>query len=196
MKGWRSEPFDVGRSSQISNIEEELKDRSGGEDLEQSAVGWPSATSFGSMFHRLVEIGLANPATVKAEHFNLSPVWLNAQENRLLANKEIEDALQSQSEWHRLSDGEQKQTRARILELATLLTNGSLGRMADGEEVNGCQIEGLRTEASFFYDHEIEFEGLIRTPLTSLKQTYVTRIDSVKILFEGQADLCFSRCPR
>ena len=64
--------------------------------------------------------------------------------------------------------------------------------MADGEEVNGCQIEGLRTEASFFYDHEIEFEGLIRTPLTSLKQTHVTRIDSVKILFEGQADLALA----
>ena len=192
VKGWRSEPFDVGRSSEMSSTEEELKDRSGGEDFEQSAVGWPSATSFGSMFHRLVEIGLANPATLKAEHFNLSPVWLNGQENRLLANKEIEDALQSQSEWHRLSDDEQKQTRARILELATLLTNGSLGRMADGEEVNGCQIEGLRTEASFFYDHEIEFEGLIRTPLTSLKQTHVTRIDSVKILFEGQADLALA----
>ena len=192
VKGWHSEPFDVGRSFEMSSTEEELKDRSGGEDFEQSAVGWPSATSFGSMFHRLVEIGLANPASLKAEHFNLSPVWLNGQENRLLANKEIEDALQSQSEWHRLSDEEQKQTRARILELATLLTNGSLGRMADGEEVNGCQIEGLRTEASFFYDHEIEFEGLIRTPLTSLKQTYVTRIDSVKILFEGQADLALA----
>ena len=110
VKGWRSEPFDVGRSSEMSNIEEELKDRSGGEDFEQSAVGWPSATSFGSMFHRLVEIGLANPATLKSEHFNLSPVWLNAQENRLLANKEIEDALQSQSEWHRLSDEQQANT--------------------------------------------------------------------------------------
>ena len=51
--------------------------------------------------------------------------------------------------------------------------------MADGEEVNGCQIEGLRTEASFFYELKSNSKALSNT--TSLKQTHVTRIDSVKI---------------
>ena len=61
--------------------------------------------------------------------------------------------------------------------------------MVDGEEVNGCQIEGLRTEASFIYDHEVNFEGLVRSPLTQLNRLYITLIESVNILFEGQADL-------
>lgn len=189
MKGWQSEPFHIGGSSRLPADEEEFKDRSGGEDLEQAVIGWPSATSFGSMFHRLVEIGLANPAEMRSEKFELSPAWLNAQTNHLLSSKEIDDATQSQPEWHRLSREEQQQTRVRIIELATLLTNGSLGRMVDGEEVNGCQIEGLRTEASFIYDHEVNLEGLVRSPLTQLNRLYVTLIESVNILFEGQADL-------
>ena len=192
IKGWQSEPFNIGSSARQIPAEDELKDRSGGEDIESVSTGWPSATSFGSMFHRLVEIGLANPANVISEDSHLGPVWLNAQKNLLLSDKEIDDATHSQPEWHRLSDDEQRQTRARIVELAALLTNGSLGRLVEGETINGCKVEGLRTEASFFYDHNVSTEGRVRTPLTQLNQSHVTLIDGVKILFEGQADLALA----
>lgn len=192
VKGWQSEPLNIGGHSNPHHDDGERKDRSGGEDLEYTTLGWPSATSFGSMFHRLVEIGLANPAKMKSEEFNLSPVWLNSQPNLLLSSKEIDDAIHSQTEWHRLSAEEQHQTRSRIIQLATLLTNGSLGRMVDGEEVNGCRIEGLRTEASFFYNHEVNLEGVIRSPLTQLQQPYATLIETVNILFEGQTDMALA----
>ena len=192
IKGWQSESLNIGGNIGHISSEEDFKDRSGGEDIESTAIGWPSATSFGSMFHRLVEIGLANPAEMKSEGYDLGSVWLNAQKNRLLSNKEIDNATQSQPEWHRLSHDEQQQTRDRIVELATLLTNGSLGMMVDGDEHDGYQIEGLRTEASFFYDYEVNLEGRVRTPLTQLNQSHVTLIDSVKILFEGQADLALA----
>ena len=92
--------------------EEELKDRTGGEDYDGEAyVGWPSATSFGSMFHRLVEIGLANPAAMKTDHLPLASEWMNHQENRLLEAKQIEDAITSEPEWHKLSNNEQQQKR-------------------------------------------------------------------------------------
>ena len=42
---------------------------------------WPSATEFGSLFHRLLEIGLANPATESKE---LDATWTDSQPNRLL----------------------------------------------------------------------------------------------------------------
>tara|TARA_Y100000589_G_scaffold271512_1_gene264225 strand:- start:16789 stop:21762 length:4974 start_codon:yes stop_codon:yes gene_type:complete len=192
VKGWQSEPLNIRGISNLIQDEEDQKDRSSGEDLEYESIGWPSATSFGSMFHRLVEIGLANPAEMKFEEFNLSPVWLNSQPNQLLSSKEIDDATHSQSEWHRLSPEEQHQTRSRIIQLATLLTKGSLGRMAEGQKVNGCEIEGLRTEASFFFDHEVNLEGVVRSPLTQLQQPYVRLIDSVNILFEGQADIALA----
>ena len=192
VKGWQSEPFNIGKNSSSAIDEEDQKDRSNGEDLENMVIGWPSATSFGSMFHRLVEIGLANPARIKSKNSELGPVWLNAQKNQLLSDKEIDDATQSQPEWHRLSKEEQQKTRSRIIQLATLLTNGSLGRMVDGEEINDCNIEGLRTEASFYFDYEVDFEGLVRLPLAQLNEPYVTLIDTVKILFEGQADLALA----
>ena len=192
VKGWQSESFNINWSSNHTSNEDEIKDRSSGEDLEKIATGWPSATSFGSMFHRLVEIGLANPAEKKSEGFDLGPIWLNRQKNLLLSNKEIDDAIHSQPEWHMLSAEEQQQTRSRIVELAKLLSEGSLGRLADGEEINGHQIEGLRTEASFFFDHEVAYEGCIRTPVTQLNQSHITLVDSVNILFEGQADLALA----
>ena len=144
------------------------------------------------MFHRLVEIGLANPAEVKATNSPLSSVWLHAQDNHLLEEKEIDDATQSHPEWHRLSATEQEQTRTRIIELATLLTNGALGRLVNGEALNNLEIEGLRTEASFFFNHTVDLDGRIRTPLTQLEQSFVTIINSVNILFEGQADLAIA----
>ncbi|MFL2950946.1 MAG: 3'-5' exonuclease, partial [Candidatus Thalassarchaeaceae archaeon] len=192
IKGWQSEPLDIRHNPTLSIPEEDLKDRSGGEDLAIDTIGWPSATGFGSMFHRLVEIGLANPAEVKATNSPLSPVWLHAQENHLLAEKEIDDATQSHPEWHRLSAVEQKQTRTRIIELATLLTNGALGKLVNGEPLNNLEIEGLRTEASFFFKHTVDLDGRIRTPLTQLEQSSLTIIDSVNILFEGQADLALA----
>ena len=89
VKGWQSEPLNIRGISNLIQDEESQKDRSSGEDLQYDSIGWPSATSFGSMFHRLVEIGLANPAEMKSEDFNLSPVWLNSQSNLLLSSKEI-----------------------------------------------------------------------------------------------------------
>jgi ATP-dependent exoDNAse (exonuclease V) beta subunit len=192
IKGWQSEPLDIRHKPALSISEEELKDRSGGEDLATDTIGWPSATGFGSMFHRLVEIGLANPAEVKATNSPLSPVWLHAQDNHLLAEKEIDDATQAHPEWHRLSATEQEQTRKRIIELATLLTNGALGKLVNGEALNNLEIEGLRTEASFFFNHTVDIDGRIRTPLTQLEQSFVTIIDSVNIHFEGQADLALA----
>jgi hypothetical protein len=192
VKGWQSEPLDIYHNPALPIPEEELKDRSGGEDLESETIGWPSATGFGSMFHRLVEIGLANPAELKSKDSPLRPVWLHGQGNHLLSDKEIDDATQSHPEWHRLSVPEQKQTRARIVELATLLTNGALGKLVNGEPLNNLEIEGLRTEASFFFKHTVDLNGRIRASLTQLGKSFVTIIDSVNILFEGQADLALA----
>ena len=179
VNGWQSEPFNIGKNSSSAIDEEEQKDRSNGEDLENMVIGWPSATSFGSMFHRLVEIGLANPAKIKSKNSELGPVWLNAQKNQLLSDKEIDDAIQSQPEWHRLS---KKSNRNSIKNRSTcnIAYKWLLGRMVDGEEINDCNIEGLRTEASFYFDYEIDFEGLARLPLVQLNEPYVTRIDTSK----------------
>jgi len=190
VRGWQTEPFNIQSKVRIISGEEELKDRTGGEDYDgESYVGWPSATSFGSMFHRLVEIGLANPATMQSEDSPLSLEWMNGQESRLLETKEIDDAITSESEWHKLSYEEQQQTRARIIELAELLSEGLLGKLAEGKEVNGRFVEGLQTEASFYFTKAVELTDVYRNPTSGLSQSIVTQIENVEITFEGQADI-------
>ena len=195
VRGWQTEPFNIEYIARMNPSDEELKDRTGGEDYDGEAyVGWPSATSFGSMFHRLVEIGLANPATMKSKEFPLSSEWLNGQENRLLETKEIDDAITSEPEWHKLSYDEQQQTRKRIIELAQLLSDGLLGKLTDGEEVNGQSIEGLQTEASFYFTKDVELNDVYSNPTSGLSQTIVTQIENVAIIFEGQADIVLAGC--
>ena len=194
VRGWQAEPFKLHQETKFESSEEDAKDRSDGEDVTANSVGWPSATAFGSMFHRLVEIGIANPAEMKTTGFELGQVWLNAQQNHLLSDKEIDDATQSQPEWHRLSRDEQKQTRERIIDLAKRLSNGALGKMVEGEAIHGHEIEGLRTELSFSFNQRINLKGCLRTPLTELDQSFRTVIDAVNVLFEGQADLVVAGC--
>ena len=197
VRGWQTEPFNIQSKARTIASEEELKDRTGGEDYDgESYVGWPSATSFGSMFHRLVEIGLANPATMQSEDSPLSSEWLNGQENRLLETKEIDDAITSESEWHKLSYEEQQQTRARIIELAELLSKGLLGKLTEGKEVNGQFVEGLQTEASFYFTRDVELTDVYRNPTAGLSQSIVTQIENVTITFEGQADIVLAGSER
>ena len=194
VRGWQAEPFKLHQETKFESSEEDAKDRSDGEDVTANSVGWPSATAFGSMFHRLVEIGIANPAEMKTTGFELGQVWLNSQQNHLLSDKEIDDATQSQPEWHRLSGDEQKQTRQRIIDLAKRLSNGALGKMVEGEAIHGHEIEGLRTELSFSFNQQIDVKSRLRTPLTELDQSFRTVIDVVNVLFEGQADLVVAGC--
>jgi hypothetical protein len=195
VRGWQTEPFNIQSEARVIAREEELKDRTGGEDYDGEAyVGWPSATSFGSMFHRLVEIGLANPAAMKTDELPLSSEWMNHQENRLLESKEIEDAITSEPEWHKLSNDEQQQTRDRIVELAQLLSDGLLGQLTEGKEVNGQSVEGLQTEASFYFTRNVELTDMYRNPTLGLSQSTITQIRNVAITFEGQADIVLAGC--
>ncbi len=197
VRGWQTEPFNIQSKARLIANEEELKDRTGGEDYDGEAyVGWPSATSFGSMFHRLVEIGLGNPADMKSDVSPLSLEWLNHQENRLLESKEIDNAITSEPEWHNLSYDEQQQTRARIIELAQLLSNGLLGQLTEGKEVNGQSIEGLQTEASFYFTRNVELIDVYRNPALGLSQSIITQIKNVEITFEGQADIVLAGCEK
>jgi hypothetical protein len=146
------------------------------------------------MFHRLVEIGLANPAAMKTDELPLSSEWMNHQENRLLESKEIEDAITSEPEWHKLSNDEQQQTRDRIVELAQLLSDGLLGQLTEGKEVNGQSVEGLQTEASFYFTRNVELTDMYRNPTGGLSQSTITQIRNVAITFEGQADIVLAGC--
>ena len=51
---------------------------------------WPSAPEFGSLFHRLLEIGLANPGSNADD---LDSMWVQQQSDRLTDEKTIDEVM-------------------------------------------------------------------------------------------------------
>ena len=143
---------------------------------------WPSATEFGSLFHRLLEIGLPNPG-IGSE--NLDRTWTEHQPNRLLDEKTMEEVLaQSSFNDQKLT----KRVRERMMKLAKLVDIGVLGKLTKGGEFDAMTLEGLRTELPFNFQHESRDE-IIRERWTPMGNVPVTKIYETKCIFDGRADL-------
>ncbi len=143
---------------------------------------WPSATEFGSLFHRLLEIGLANPAT---ESKDLDATWTVSQPNRLLDDITFDEVLAQSS----FSDSQMtKRARSRMYHLAKLVDDGILGRLTQGGRFDGMVVEGLRTELPFNFvsksQHDIDRKGWSPRGEISL-----VKVEEIHTIFDGRADL-------
>ena len=143
---------------------------------------WPSATEFGSLFHRLLEIGLANPAT---ESKDLDATWTDSQPNRLLDEDTFDEVLAQSS----FSDSQMtKRVRSRMYHLAKLVDDGVLGKLTQGESFDGMKVEGLRTELPFNFvsksKHDIDRKGW--SPRGEIP---LVKIEEIHTIFDGRADL-------
>ncbi|MBE46134.1 MAG: hypothetical protein CMB02_05755 [Euryarchaeota archaeon] len=143
---------------------------------------WPSAQEFGSLFHRLLEIGLPNPATKRED---LDSTWTNSQPNRLLDEDTFDEVL-AQSSFS--DDLMAKRVRSRMYHLAKLVDDGVLGKLTQGESVLGMKVEGLRTELPFNFvrksKHEIERKGW-----SPREEIPLVKIEEIHTIFDGRADL-------
>jgi ATP-dependent exoDNAse (exonuclease V) beta subunit len=143
---------------------------------------WPSATEFGSLFHRLVEIGLANPGSNST---NLDQTWTRTQADRLTDSKTVDEVMAQSS----ITDAEVfERTKLRLMHLAKLTREGSLGKLSQGQTFDGFKVEGLRTELPFYIavDH---LSGLARTQWTPRGDEMVAKVDQITTTFDGRADL-------
>jgi len=143
---------------------------------------WPSPTEFGSLFHRLLEIGLANPAT---ESKDLDATWTESQPNRLLDDETFDEVLAQSS----FSNPQMIQrVRSRMYHLAKLVDDGVLGKLTQGESFDGMIVEGLRTELPFNFvcksKNNIERKGWSPKGEISL-----VKVEEVHSIFDGRADL-------
>ena len=143
---------------------------------------WPSAQEFGSLFHRLLEIGLANPATKRED---LDATWTNSQPNRLLDEDTFDEVLAQSSFSDSLMT---KRVRSRMYHLAKLVDDGVLGKLTQGESIHEMKVEGLRTELPFNFvrksNHEIERKCWSPRGVIPL-----VKIEEVHTIFDGRADL-------
>ena len=144
---------------------------------------WPSPQEFGTVYHRLFEIGLANPAD---ESSKLESTWLHKNEDRLSDIKTITQVLDESSI---IGSDIRKRCRERLLTLAQSARRGKLGLLTSGVVVDGYCVEGLRTELPFYLRHDIEPENWSRNIWTPSGDVCVAELGKIEVRFEGRADL-------
>lgn len=180
VKGWKPE--------ELSLLKEQSLKSQGNSD------NWPSATKFGLIMHRLVEIGLANPADKTGQPcLPLPEGWRHSNPDVLADSDVIKQVL---AEFNiGLSNGDSADaeqariTTQRLLHLSQLTQNGLLGKLSSGQTQNGFTVEGLRTELPFLYKHNIEMQDKYKTVFSLLGPEAVAQVQQVTISFDGRADL-------
>ena len=151
---------------------------------QQQSKNWPVRTEFGSLYHRLLEIGLPNPATQSVD--DLDATWTNNQADYLDNSETLVEVMAQSSIID--SDVEQR-TRERLMHLATLVRNGALGQLTAGNRFDGMKIEGLRTELPFFISLDHTPENLHRNMWTPQGSEIRASVSRISTNFDGRVDL-------
>ena len=176
VRGWNPEPLERFSKSKSNEKQPSL---------------FPPATVFGTLMHRLVEIGLQNPA-----HLNTPPTiplpsaWVYEGKDLL----DDEDTIQRVLAEEGIGDGNltseiHQRTLERLAHLGALVRKGLLGRFADGESHFGYSVEGLRTELPFYFSHKVAFDGVVRTTFSIEGPRPKAIVGHVDVVFDGRADL-------
>ncbi len=159
-----------------------------------SAEDWPSAKKFGLIMHRLVEVGLANPADLTGKPcLELPEGWRQSNQDELADESVIKQVLAEFNIGLSSSDKNDAEkariTTQRLAQLSQLTQNGLLGKLSAGETQNGFTVEGLRTELPFLYKHNIAMQDKFKTVFSLSGPRPVASVEQVTISFDGRADL-------
>ena len=124
--GWPSEPL-------------------GSTHVETASHGLPDPATLGTLFHRLVEVGLPNPVVELEETPALPSDWTITSAQRLLDDSVLKQVIEEYS----MPSIDKAETEERMRILAGLLIGGELGQACITGEYRGWKVEGLRTEMPF-----------------------------------------------
>jgi ATP-dependent exoDNAse (exonuclease V) beta subunit len=178
IKGWDSQPFYL---KDAKNITEYSPDK------------FSSPTLFGTLMHRLLEVGLKNPASVNhPPTLPLPESWINENKNRLGDKKIVEEVLLEEGITTTGSTHEKERAIAmneRLHHLSKLADAGLIGRYAQGEVHHNRIPEGLRTELPFFYQNIVQLSDIYRLGFTVDGLSKLAKVEGIEISFEGRADL-------
>ena len=180
MRGWRPEAF--GQKAETDEDGLEVKPRSS--DAHEGAVDWPAPTVFGTMMHRVLELGLQNPVEGAAQP-PLPASWTGTQPDRLLDT----GVLRRVFEEHGLAMSDHPHVLERMKHLLGLIQRGRLGGLAQGDKQHGRTLDGLRTEHPFFAMLEVPGEALSVTRWRREGRVTVARVPRPIAEVEGRMDL-------
>jgi len=139
-------------------------------------IGVDPAT-FGTIFHRVLEIGIGNPGIFDSSSPALPNSWTEYREDQI-TNPEIHTTVFREL----LSpEADTERTRLLVTKMAQKLQSGPLGRMVAGDSVNDHLLEGLRTEMPFNIAIQVDTGDLVthrwdphgNEPLTSINQATI-----------------------
>ena len=140
---------------------------------------------FGSVVHRIVEIGIPNPGELSDSSPNLPSSWTKKNPNGL-NDPEIHQKIYSELLTHesialKMNDS--------VVEMTNRLSNSKLGRMVSGEIIDGEKVEGLRTELPFHISFKVQLDGLTRGRWTPRGTDELSSINEASVLMDGLIDL-------
>ncbi|PXY76517.1 MAG: hypothetical protein CXX80_03070, partial [Methanobacteriota archaeon] len=198
VRGWSTEPMLLG---QIDDIDVDGVDATsgdagaggmaggvaGGVAGSIGVVGLPDAATLGSLFHRLVEVGIANPAD-DGELTGLDQLWSHSQSSRLLEKDVIEQVLDELLP----AGADRAITGQRLAVLAQIQEDGRLGKMCGGEEFDGQKVVGLRTELPFHLTVGVGADGRRITRWAVAGEVELADIDEIQVSFDGRIDLALA----
>ena len=127
-------------------------------DFTDSSLSFDPAT-FGTVFHRIIEIGIGNPGPgEKGPSRPLPKSWSTPAEDRI-----TDEGIHTTAFNELLPPGtdiEKVAEATRIM--AKRISEGKIGEMVRGKTVDGRDLEGLRTELPFHISIPINFDPITR----------------------------------
>ena len=145
----------------------------------------PLPAELGTMYHRLMEIGIGNPTNSDELTSDLPDNWLRSQKSLASDHKTINRVIEELLPIGRNSE----KTAKRLNQLSKLMEEGPLGLLCKGDEIEGMKVEGLITEMPFnvsFQQEHSELYCSTWTPFGDVK-SHETKRSTVGL--NGRIDL-------
>ncbi len=144
------------------------------------------AALFGTIVHRIIEIGIGNPGP-KGEYPTtpLPESWIK-REIDLIDSPEIHNTVFDEL---LPLDADREATIHLVNLMINRIKSGPLGKLSKGEIFDGHRVEGLRTEMPFNITKKIDLNGLIRSRWTPEGYESLSKIEFANIEMSGLIDL-------
>jgi len=151
----------------------------------------PSPKDIGSMFHRILELGLANPGPPGGSSplAPLSSVWTEVSEDRLSKSDELDALIDEVFAEMLEAEADESCTRELMYAMTGAVCAGPLGVLTRGNPWQGETVEGLRTEWPFSLNHDVKDLGLQEQAWSVSGAQVTALVDEVRFLVTGIADL-------
>ncbi len=152
------------------------------------STGLPSKVdpaTFGTIFHRVLEIGLGNPGIDGQPSAPLLPSWTVQQEDRINDSKIHEIVFNELLP----PDADEARTAELVVMMADRVSSGPLGAMIRKETVRNHNLEALRTEMPFHISIDVETDNTTRNRWSPDGNIRISSHDSAIVEMSGIIDL-------